>query len=118
MSGRRPVAIPTLLRANEEHRKAVILFAAAERSRLTARECARGAAAAALVSIASVVANVAAGLALALVLLSGLLLRRLAWLGRARSERREAMAAEMAASFTASGWEKRTTEWGKTRLIA
>ena len=113
-----PLPMPARIQASEQHRVAVVLFAAAECSRVAARECARGAAAAALVSIASVVANVASGLLVALVLTSGLLLRRIAWQRRARSERTNAMSAEMAASVAASGWEKRTTDWGRIRLIA
>ena len=92
----------------EEHRLAALLFETAERSQIAARECARGAAAAALVSIASSIASAAAGIPVALVLAAALLARRIRWLRRERSERANALAAEMAASFTASEWQSRT----------
>jgi hypothetical protein len=98
----------------EQHQVATLLSIAADRSRWAARTCARGAAAAALVAIASAIANVAAGIAIPLVLAGGLLARRVAWLGAARSQHRDAVTAEMAASFAASNWQTRT-RWGLRR---
>jgi len=98
----------------DQQRIAALLFIAAERSRWAARECARGAAAAALTAIASVTANAAVGIAVALVLSGSLLARRVAWLGRARSQRADALTAEMAASFAASSWQTRV-RWGLRR---
>jgi hypothetical protein len=98
----------------DHHRAAALLFLSAERSLRAARECARGAAAAALVAIASVAANGAVGIAASLVLSAALLVRRIAWLGSARSQRAVALEAEMAAAVAASDWRART-KWGLRR---
>lgn len=109
--------VETRAASANEHQAAVLLFAAAARSRWASKECARGAAAAALVSIASVVANVAGGVAAALILTSALLARRVSWLGRARSEESDALTAEMAASFAASNWRRRARLKPALRVI-
>jgi hypothetical protein len=101
-----PIERPTHTQAQGEQ-AAALLFATAERSRWASKECARGAAAAALVAIAGAVANVAAAVAAALILTGALLVRRIRWRARARSEQKNALAAEMTASFAASNWRRR-----------
>lgn len=112
-TGRDPLrSLP--LSSDDHQRVASLLFVSAARSRRVARECARGAAAAALVALASVVANGALGLATALVLSAALLVRRIAWLGSARAQHADAIAAEMTASWAATDWRGRL-RWGLRR---